>query len=453
METARSEVESNPNASRAMREFASVRLDDAEVGVRRVLVKHCLTAPIPISWIDLGEEPHQKNFPWVKLSSWAQHLLEAGLLPRVLVGVTDFATMKLVLTEFWSRYEAMDAGHPVFALERNGIVCRDRLVPFYSHSDEGTTFRDAALWVLNVHGVIGRGTRSFLRSGKHRAPVHRNAMGLNYLGNTWGTHCLIATMMKCVASPETLNVLMSAFAADVKDLLHTGITDGAERVWMYHLAAKGDLPALSKIGNLLRTFGHAPKAARSRKPCRGVCWLCLAGQERDDAHGREALPYEDVSMTPCWEPTIHKELPWQTSPKILEGLDLDDARAIEFFQTDFFHNAHLGTLKSFTSSALVSLVESDSPLLCLAHCNSVEAKFQELTKMYKSFFSERGRKPWVSELNRDMVCWPMSSACPAAKWNKGMATVQIMRFLDWFGQKHLADSRDPVMKSIALGLQ
>ena len=92
--------------------------------------KYCLTAAIPISWIDLGEEPHQKNFPWVKLSSWAQHLLDTGLLPRVLVGVNDFATMKIVLTEFWSRYEEMDAGHPVFALERNGIVCRDRLVPF-----------------------------------------------------------------------------------------------------------------------------------------------------------------------------------------------------------------------------------------------------------------------------------------------------------------------------------
>jgi hypothetical protein len=93
VDTAKSEVESNPNASRAMREFASIRLEDAEVGVRRVLIKCCLTAPIPISWIDLGQEPHQKNFPWVKLSSWAQHLLDTGLLPRVLVGVNDFATM------------------------------------------------------------------------------------------------------------------------------------------------------------------------------------------------------------------------------------------------------------------------------------------------------------------------------------------------------------------------
>ena len=77
----------------AGREFASIRLEDAEVGVRRVLIKCCLTTPIPISWIDLGEDPHQKNFPWVKLSSWAQHLLDTGLLPRVLVGVNDFATM------------------------------------------------------------------------------------------------------------------------------------------------------------------------------------------------------------------------------------------------------------------------------------------------------------------------------------------------------------------------
>ena len=71
-----------------------------------------------------------------------------------------------------------------------------------------------------------------------------------------------------------------------------------------------------------------------------------------------------------------------------------------FLQTDFFHNAHLGTLKSFTSPALVSLVEADPPLPCLAHCNPVGAKFQELTRMYKSFFrpggvANHGSMSWI----------------------------------------------------------
>ena len=113
---------------------------------------------------------------------------------------------------------------------------------------------------------------------------------------------------------------------------------------------------------------------------------------------------------------------------------------------------HLGVLKSFTSSALVCLVEADHPLQILDGCRSVEAKFERLTGMYRNFFRTRGSKPWVSELSRDTVCWPMSSACPAAKWNKGMATVQIMRFLDFLCQDHLTDSTDPLMIAIALGL-
>ena len=82
----------------------------------------------------------------------------------------------------------------------------------------------------------------------------------------------------------------------------------------------------------------------------------------------------------------------------------------------------------------------------------VEAKFERLTGMYQNFFRTRRSKPWVGELSRDTMCWPMSSACPAAKWNNGMATVQIMRFLDWLCQNHLAGSTDPLVKAIVLGL-
>ena len=448
VQVARHEVECNPNSSRAMREFASIREEDAEVGARRVLVEYGFSAPIPISFLDLGEERHLKKFPWIKFSSWAQHLLNIGILPRVFVGVNSLATMKLVLTEFWKRYEEMDPGHPVFGLARAGEISFDLLVPFYSHSDEGTTFRDSSLWVLNVHGVIGRGTRSFLKAGKHRSPVHRNAQGLNYVGCTWSTHCLIATMMKCVASQETLDTLISAFAEDVNFLLQTGVSNGAETIRFYHLATKGDLPALQKVGRLTRTFSHCPRAASSRTPCRGVCWLCLAGQERDDAANRQAYPFEDVTMDPCWEPTIGTEVPWEVAPAILNHLPLDDGRAIAFFQTDLFHNCHLGCLKSFTSSAIVAIVEASS-IECLAHCTSVEQKFQTLSRLYHAYFSDRGVKPWVTDLNRDMVCWPMSSACPAAKWNKGMGTVQVMRFVDWFAQTHLSGSEDPDMKAIA----
>ena len=325
------------------------------------------------------------------------------------------------------------------------------MIPFFTHSDEGRTFRDLPLWVLNVHGVIGRGTLAWLKSGQHRKPVESNGQGLNFVGNTWATHCLITTMLKAVCTPEAMSIVANAFAEDVAHLLRHGITatnGSGQHVWMYHLASKGDLPALAKLARFTRTFGHAPRAPSSRKACLGVCWQCLGGQERDDAAGRSAYPYEDLSPAPVWEPTIGQEVPWVNTPPILSGLDLDDARAARFFQSDFFHNVHLGTLKSFTSSSLVSIVECTPPLPFLVGHNSVEAKFQVLTKMYLDFFEGRGYKPFVMELSRDICCWPQSGACPAAKWNKGMATVQVMRFLDFLGQNHLSQSGVNMMTSI-----
>lgn len=442
-------MEANPRATDAMREFSNIRESDAEVGARRVLCKYGLTTPVPLSYVDLGDSKELKKFPWVKLSSWLQYLLSVGLLWRQLVGVPSVSTMRMVLQEFWNRYRVMDSQHAVFQLEQEGKVVLDSLIPYFSHSDEGRTFRDAPLWVLNVHGVIGRGTAEYLRSNKHRLPVHENAQGLNFIGNTWSTHLLIATMQKCVATPDALSKLLSEFAADAQSLLHDGITHGAQRFWFVHLSSKGDLPALAKIGKFTRTFGHAPRAARAKKPGRGVCYKCLAGQEQDDKNHRAALPFEDVSQTPVWEPTIFLELPWEETPSILEGLGLDDTRAIDFFKSDFFHNVHLGIMKSFSSSAIVSLIEADPPLPCFEGLGSVEKKIDRLSEMYKHFFAQKKKQTWISELSRDLVCWPMASVCPAAKWNKGMASTEIMLFIGWFAENFLLQSLDPMMKSIA----
>ena len=137
------------------------------------------------------------------------------------------------------------------------------------------------------------------------------------------------------------------------------------------------------------------------------------------------------------------------TPSVLEGLELDDKGEIDFFKSDFFHNVHLGVVKSFSSSAIVSLIEADPGLSCFEGLGSVEKKFDRLSEMYKGFFAQKNRKPWISELSRDLVCWPMASVCPAAKWNKGMASTEIMWFLGWFCDNFLLQSSDPMMKSIA----
>lgn len=170
VKVARDEVDRNPGASQAMREFANIRDADTELGTRRIFVKFGLAAPLDISWLPLGQDNALKQLPWIKLSTWIGHLLDLGALPRQFVGVSSFTKMQGVLKEFWKRHKATDAGHPLFALERDGVVTLDRVVPVFTHSDEGRTFRDLPLWVLNVHGVmIGRGTISWLKAGQPKA--------------------------------------------------------------------------------------------------------------------------------------------------------------------------------------------------------------------------------------------------------------------------------------------
>ena len=414
---ARHQVHQNPSSSAGMQRFAWIREEDAEVGARRVLLKEGLTANIQIDKIDL---PDTKRFPWVKVSSWARFLLETGAFPRQLVGVDSFAKMRGVLQEFWNRYRGMAADHPVFGLERNGVISLDRLVPYYSHTDDGVTFKDGAIMVLSVHGVLGRGTRTYLKAKAHQMPLDQNEMGMNYVGNTWGTHCLVGTMLKAIQTPGNISTLFSAFAADAKSLLHDGLEAGelgGEKIWMCHLGMKGDMPALVKVARFQRSFSHVPMASSSKQPCSGVCWLCLAGRE---GPGNQPLyPYEDVGMSPAWEPTMGVEAPWAQAPSILEGLGLTEKQSIEFFVPDFFHNVHLGVLKSFTSSAIVVMIQSEDQVPCFDGCGSIEARFAALSAVYKEFWGERGHKPFIQELSRDTVCWPMSSVCPARSGTRG----------------------------------
>ena len=66
MQIAQKEVDSNPRASQAMREFSCIREADAETGARRVLVKHGLSAPVELSTFDLGDDRDMKKKSMVK---------------------------------------------------------------------------------------------------------------------------------------------------------------------------------------------------------------------------------------------------------------------------------------------------------------------------------------------------------------------------------------------------
>lgn len=319
-----------------MRELALVREDDAEAGCHRVFKKYNLVPPVAIERVDLL--PGVKKFPIIRVTTWVQHLLDAGRLPSQLTGTASFDKMKLVLKEYWQRFKQIRNDYYLFNLAEAGIVSLDSCVPIYSHTDEGRSYKHLGVWVLSVHGVLGRGTAAYLQSGAHRLPISQNEMGMNFLGKTWSTQFIVACMIKTLYTkfPQAQDEVIKLFAADLKKLLYEGVQskDGKFKVHLVHIGTKGDLPALVRLGTFQRSYSHVPKGASSRKACEGVCHLCLAGVERGPGQP-VAVPFEDMSPQAAWVGTLHSKVAWENTPTILQGLPLTQSQSIEFFSPTF----------------------------------------------------------------------------------------------------------------------
>lgn len=425
-------------AGRPIRECARIRECDAEVGIQRLFRKYGLAAHVDVERASLGPEADAKEFPFIKLSSWAGYLLETGRFTKLFCGAKDFDSMRAVLAEFWRRYELQHPDHEVFGMARAGQLELASTVPYFSHSDEGRTSKKEGIFVLSCHGSIGRGTRSYLAQQKECRALPQNQMGLNFLGGSFATQFLIFVMTKRFSNshPGALDMIVKEFAKDACHLLQDGLVFHGRRIWLLHLNSKGDLPALSKIGSFTRTFWNVARGASSKKASGGICHLCQGGQEQDDRRGLQAVPFEDISFPPCWEPTMHTSLPWEHLPSILEGVPVCVPEQAAFFAMDVWHNFHLGIAKQWIGSSFVVIVESN--LLN----GSIEAKFQAITSKYKQFCKDYRHSPWVTEISRDSLQWPQSSACPVAKWNKGSASTIVMLFLDKFCQEMIKNKTD-----------
>jgi hypothetical protein len=445
---AAADVAENPRASEALKEFGAIRPRDAEVRAHQVLEKHGLTCPIQIDRVDLDEAKRYKRFPYIKFSTWVKYLLDTDRLPRQLCACDSLQSMEVKLEEFWKRYEAIQPTHKIFQMKESGEVDLRYVIPVYSHTDEGRSYKKAALWLLSTHGALGRGTRGFLKRGKDKLPLKRNGFGLNFCGHTWSTNFMFSCMLRKFfkKKPQVLDDLISVYARYMEDLLINGVWNAAGTVHVRccHIGTKGDLPALAKMCNMLHTFGNVPKAAHSRKPCEGVCWMCCAGQEQNAARGLNPVPYEDTSGKPIWEGTLGQQQSWEETPPLLQGVPLDECDHYTFFKTDVWHNFHLGLAKHWVASSLVSLLEH----LPLPY-GSMDEKVEWLGQEYRNFYKSKRISPHCEELGRETLGWYQSSTCPVGTWNKGSASTHYMLFLEYLCKTWSNEIRgEPLLEAI-----
>ena len=453
---ARAEVRGHPDAPERVKEFARIREGDAEKGMQRVLKKYGLLASVPVNYHNVGTEGQPCLMPYIKPSSWVSFLMNSSggkRLARQMVGVPNFSVMHAVLAEFWKRYRALYPGHPLFGMADAREVNLRHCIPYFTHTDEGRSYKHAAIWVMSFHGALGRGTRAWLKSGAHKVNVRANGMGMNYTGKTWSTQFMFSTCTKKVylMHANAIPDLVKIFSDDAEMLFNNGITssDGRRRVHLVPLGTKGDLPALKVLSGAKRSYSNVPRSGSSKKGCKGVCFLCDAGVEADPGSGGATIPFEDVNDDAAWIATLHLNPPWDQRPAIVSGFGFTEQECMDFFKTDTWHNLHLGILKRFLASSFVCIIESADYRQFGGPPGSVDKKFEWMTSIYRAFCQSQKFSPFVPEISRDTLGYPASTTEPVGKWTKAMASTQMMVFLDHFCQSYVVGkTQDALLLSI-----
>ena len=289
--------------------------------VPNILKEFGLQADIPSSYVSIGlKNPHPvlrlrdvvETFD--KVPGKAQQHLLAGNGPKQ-------------LGDFWSKWAKIHPGHDVFTTHRGHL---HECLPVMLHLDEGTSHKKKGIMVLSVQIVCGKGSR---RSAGH------NCLGTTYLSRMLFSVLLARTYAK---KKGILYSLFGEWYQDLDDCYRNGIqmqsVPGINRLYPVVLACKGDWPALTKAGRLLRH--HLRDSKKDSPP--GICHLCRAGQKN--------YPWNAFDCNASWL-RGGNPLPWRT-PSPLAQLAQDKTDPATFFALDLFHVCHKGAVADYVASAV-----------------------------------------------------------------------------------------------------
>ena len=108
VELARAEVSGNPRPNAAVKRFAKIPVEDAEAGCHELFRELGLCAPVKVEYPTMDG---MKSIPYIRISSWAQWLLDTNRLWRQFVGVGSWERMQVVLGEYWARFRELYPNH------------------------------------------------------------------------------------------------------------------------------------------------------------------------------------------------------------------------------------------------------------------------------------------------------------------------------------------------------
>ena len=275
-----------------------------------------------------------KPLPFLKPTDMVKVMALQGKIKNCLLGGGSLDDLKV----FWERFQRLYPQHPVY---RDHVDCLQTCLPICIHADEGRCVKKEQILIVNWQSMIGKGTRL-----SHEHLLQSDSQGLNYMGKTYSTRFLVATMCavhyrRKQKDQQRLTKLLDAVTDDLMDF-YKGVRvsiDGAETI--LHgicLGFKGDWPMLAKVGNLRQHFGKKGRPTADS----AICHLCKAGSVN--------VPYEDYDINAVWYASYLQERPWSRPPPF-SRLPMVPEKEL-FFRFDLFHVMHKGIVAEFVGSAI-----------------------------------------------------------------------------------------------------
>ena len=139
-----------------------------------------------------------KSFPYILFSTWIQFLGFEKRICRQLVGVPTVAKMVFwFLRGVLGPFSNVSVGTTkIFQMANSNQVDLDYVIPYYSHSDEGRSYKKGSFMDFFPSMVcVGRGTRNYFEGRQTQSPIASQPNGTQFCWDKVGQHnFLFATM-------------------------------------------------------------------------------------------------------------------------------------------------------------------------------------------------------------------------------------------------------------------
>ena len=393
---------------------------------------------VPLSTFEFDTgEGEVLMIPYISPKSCLEFLL--ANVPDVLVGgVTATHEFPAHLSAFWAAYQQCHGTHAVFSSADTDL---SYTLPLVLHGDEGRGKRRTGTLIIALESPLGLPDKPTSRKRKlHQQfdcqPLanHSNRFGcetcslepfsLRKLVSKMRTNnrhhsflqrwpLIVIPGVVYTAFPTIVHKFNELLATELRSLFYEGVAGPQGRIFTAAcIGLKADMKYHTKVGCLARSYEH-----KGRVRDLGCCHHCQGGFPN--------IPWEDVTETPIWEPTIYSERPWPLNQEPpLQRIPFDLVEPEAFYRTDPFHTGKVGALRDYVGSSLFWLIEHHY----YGWQGDLPTKLKSAHDAFRSFCSATKATPALRSFSKQFFMYKSRKSFPWSN-SKGSDTILLCRFL------------------------